>query len=358
MANENLMGAGEGESPLMKPAAPNVDVRTMSSDMQSINTGSPTPKPYVPQTAPENMAVVPPVPNTSVPDQSFQIPQADTTFGSPMPEIPVKKSGKGVFTAIIVFIAVVGLAALGYFVIYPIFFANPNSFPIAIPINMNPNPAPALPATEPTPISEPAPITEVVSSTAPVAPATPAPTHVSILTIPADSKLELSTVLKYGPVLSNLALNTTASPSLTEIIYKDSNGNLLETADILKNVLKLEALAFNYQFNEGGAAGMVYNDSKNVRSLGFVFQLADNTDLETKISGLQSFIEKLGFSGIFSGNPGAEKAWKSSQVSGASNHRYLTFENPGFTIDYGWVGNKLVIATSFDGFKEIIKRLQ
>ncbi len=349
------MGTGEGESPLMKPAAPNVDVRTMSSDMQSINTGSPAPKPYVPQAAPENMTAIPPIPPASVPDQSFQIPQADTTFGSPMPEMPVKKSGKGIFTAIIVFIAVVGLAALGYFVIYPIFFADPTT---PVVENINPNPVPALPAAEPTPTPEPAPITEAVSSTAPVAPATPAPTHVSILTIPADSKLELSTVLKYGPVLSNLALNTTASPSLTEIIYKDSNGNLLETADILKNVLKLEALAFNYQFNEGGAAGMVYNDSKNVRSLGFVFQLANNTDLETKISGLQSFIEKLGFSGIFSGNPGAEKAWKSSQVSGASNHRYLTFENPGFTIDYGWVGNKLVISTSFDGFKEIIKRLQ
>ena len=41
MANENFIGTGEGESPLMKPAAPNVDMRTMNSDMQSINTGGP-----------------------------------------------------------------------------------------------------------------------------------------------------------------------------------------------------------------------------------------------------------------------------------------------------------------------------
>ncbi len=349
MANENFIGTGEGESPLMKPAAPNVDMRTMNSDMQSINTGGPAPKPYIPQAAPENMAVIPPVPNVSVPDQSFQIPQADITLGSPMPEMPAKKNSKGIFTAIIVFIAVVGLAALGYFVIYPIFFSN-TAAPVAPVVeNANPNPEPLPPVNEPGPAPVSNSIPEAIST---------APAHVSILTIPADSKLELNTVLKYGPVLSNLTLNTIASPSLTEIIYRDSNGNLLKTADIIKNVLELEALAFNYQFNEEGAAGIIYNDSKNVRSLGFVFQLADNTDLETKISGLQSFIEKFGFSEIFSSNPGVEKAWKSSQISGASNHRYLTFENPGFTIDYGWVGNKLVISTSFDGFKEIIKRLQ
>ena len=51
-------------------------------------------------------------------------------------------------------------------------------------------------------------------------------------------------------------------------------------------------------------------------------------DLETKISGLRSFIGKFGFSEIFRVTQSG-KSLKSSQISGASNHRYLTFENPG-----------------------------
>lgn len=346
------MGTGEGESPLMKPAVPNVDVRTMSSDMQSINTGSPAPKPYVPQAAPENMAVIPPTPNASVPDQSFQIPQADTTFGSPMPEVPTKKSGKGIFTAVIVFIAVVGLAALGYFVIYPIFFANQ-----AAPVVENTNPVteqPVLPAPEPTPTPEPAPIPEATSTP------TPAPAHISVLTTPADGQIE-ATAITTGATLAGLNLGSSASPSLTEMIYKNSAGEVIKPAEILNVMTGLnisENSALSSAFNELSGTGFVYADA-NGRWLGFAAQLNSSADLASVSATFNQVFESVSnYGSLFAGAPGAAKTWKASQVAGATNHRFLTFANSGFAIDYGWVGNKLVISTSFDGFKEIIKRLQ
>lgn len=350
MANENLMGAGEGESPLTKPAVPNVDVRTMNSDMQSINTGSPVPKPYVPQAIPENMAVIPPVLNTSVPDQSFQIPQADTTtFGSPTPEMSAKKNSKGIFTAIIVFIAVVGLAALGYFVIYPIFFANQ-----AAPVVENTSPVaeqPTLPAPEPAPIPEATPTPEPVA---------PAPAHVSILTTPASGQME-ATAVTTRATLAGLNLGNSASPSLTEMIYRNSAGELVKTADILKTMTGFnisENSALSSAFNELSGTGFVYADA-NGRWLGFAAQLNSSADLASVSATFSQAFESVSdYSSLFAGAPGAAKTWKASQVAGTTNHRFLTFANSGFAIDYGWVGNKLVISTSFDGFKEIIKRLQ
>jgi len=340
------LGTGEGESPLAKPTVPNMDVRTMASDMQSINTGSPTPKPYAPAAPssgniPSFSAPTPPPP---APEQSFQIPQTDTSATSTSPETPVKKSNKGLFTVIIIVIAVIALAALGYFVIYPIFFASP----------VTPAPVATTPATEPTPTPTP-------ENTPAPAPTVPAPVHISLFTVPADSSLEMSTVTT-GATLANTSLNTTAAPAISEITYKDSSGNLMRFSDILRAATGLDIATSQIlatAFNDLTATGLIYVDSNNAKWLGFAAQLASGADTASVGAAFKQTLESVtNYDGFFVSAPGTAQTWKDGQISGVTGNRYLLFSNSGFAVDYGWVGSKLVIMTSYNGFKEAARRLQ
>ena len=347
MANDNILGTGEGESPIMKPPAANMEVRTMNSDIQSMNAGNPAPRPFVPQSVP--MPTVSPAMPAEPKEQSFQIPQPTDApaenIAAPADSAP-KKNNKGLFTALIAFIVIVGLAALGYFVIYPIFFAPA---PIEAPLVNEPvvPPAEIPPAEEPV---NPNPEAQVPPEE------TNLQTHNSLFKIAADGQIESAAVIS-GEAVSSLILDSSILPNLTEITYKNTNGNLFKTEDILKSMLEIEVLVLNYKFNDQNTSGFVYTDASGKRWLGFVSQLADNTNLQEKITNFQPFLENFSFNNLFAGDPGTSGTWKTSQISGATDHRFLNFSG-GFSVDYGWVGDKLVISTSFDGFKEAVRRLQ
>ncbi len=342
------IGTGEGESPIIKSAIPNMDVRTMASDMQSVSSGNSAPKSYIPSQAPTPANIpVAPSPMSAPADQSFQIPQTDIS-GNQSGEPAPKKGGKGIFTALIVFIVVIGLAALGYFVIYPIFFAAP-----AVPAPAAPVTPPA-PEPTPTPAPEPTPTPEPTSTV----PASSAPAHVSLFTTPADSQINTSVVTS-GNALSELTLNASALPNLTEIIYKDSNGNLIKFGDILSEVLGLDISsnsALASAFNDQTATGLVYIDASSTPWLGFAVQLAAGADASAAFE--QAFEGISSYSNLFVNNPGTAGVWKTGQaMTGVTGNRYLSFSN-GSAINYGWVGSKLIIMTSYNGFKEAVNRMK
>ncbi|MGC9610753.1 MAG: hypothetical protein ABSE68_00830 [Minisyncoccia bacterium] len=361
MANENFfpgqipgqpLGTGEGESPLAKTVVPNTDVRTMASDIQSINTGSSAPKPYAPQTsAPENLPIAP-VSSLPGQGQSFQIPQTDTAPGQ-IQEPPAPKKGSGkLFMILISVIAIAGLAALGYFVVYPIFFAAPveTTLPTGQDVVLPPTtnepvtPAPEATTTVPPAVSEPNP---------------PAPSHVSPFSIPADATIEAASTVT-GAALSGLNINSLSSPNITEIVYRGSDGNFIGFASFLKAMTgaDLSNTPIETAFVDQGASGLVYTDASGTRWLGLIAPLKNGETTETDASLFKSAFEKsTGYNNLFAGDPGAPKAWKSSAVTGLTDHKYLLFANSGFAIDYGWVGNKVIIMTSFDGLKEAIKRI-
>jgi len=350
------LGTGEGESPLAKPTVPNMDVRTMASDMQSINTGSPAPKPYAPVAPssgniPSFSAPTPPPP---APEQSFQIPQTDSSATPTSPETPVKKSNRGLFTVIIIVIAVIALAALGYFVIYPIFFAAP-----VTPTPTVTNPEPTPPVTEPVPTPTPEPTPTPATTTTPAA--VTAPAHISLFTIPADNQLETS-IVTTGATLASLVISTTATPAISEITYKDATGNLMKFSDVLRSAAGLDIAANQTlltAFNDLTATGLVYIDSANAKWLGFAAQLTSGADTASVSAAFKQVLESAtNYSGLFASAPGTAQTWKDGQISGVTGNRYLLFSNSGFALDYGWVGNKLVIMTSYNGFKEAARRLQ
>jgi hypothetical protein len=350
MANDNIypgqnpgqsIGTGEGESPLAKPVVPNMDVRTMASDMQSMGAGNAAPKPYAPQaSAPENIPMSP-APSAPQAEQSFQIPQPDMSMGAQPAEPAPKKNGRGVFTALAVFIAVIGLAALGYFVIYPIFFAAP----VAPVVENTPTPEPVLPV-EPEPLPEP-------SSTIPNVPAP----HVSLLTMAADATESPSLPTMELTNLKAMGMGTSANPTLTEIVLKDQsevNLTLSQITALLAPTTFTPNVIGNF---ESDPTFFAYTD-KDGRWLGLVAKVRSDASLEAVKADVSKLEQSNETANFFGKDPGTPGEWKNSQVAGATDVRYQLFSNAGFAFDYGWVGNKLVIATSYDGFKEAVRRLQ
>ncbi len=360
MANDNInpgqwqqnkpLGTGEGESPMINPAqGPRIEARTMGSDISSIQTGDATPKAYTPQQpAPAPAGTVPSA--ASLNPQSFELPQIDPGSQSQVPQEPAKKE-KGVFVALVTFIIIVGLAALGYFVIYPLFFGSQFA-PVAIQETQTPPITP--PAGEPSvpPVSEPAPATST-----PEAPQPEKPIYVSVLKTPADGSVESASVVT-GASLRGFMLPSTQNPSITEVVNKDASGNLGSFGTIMQGIFGGDFSSLLSAFPETNVSEFIYTDQKGERTLGVIAQINSSSSLAgTKSAFAQIFEASQGLAGIFSSDPGTKGSWKDGQTSGVSN-RYLAFSNPGFSLNYGWSGTTLVISGSYEGFKAVLQRLQ
>ena len=127
---------------------PPMDVRTMASDLNSIQGGG-SPQSYTPKGPDPKPNQAAPQPETQ-PSQNFnfQIPQVPTDLSAPAasPEMPIKqkKSGRGALVGIISFVVVIALGALGYFVVYPMLSTSSPSKTQTVQINTtteNPTPA-------------------------------------------------------------------------------------------------------------------------------------------------------------------------------------------------------------------------
>lgn len=382
MANDNFnagfgagtpIGTGEGESPMVANpvGSPNTGVRTMNSDLGAIKSGE-TPKPYTPATPAPGANPVPPsgmaTKNTGSAPSSFDLPQMDfgpttpptigapgsgTSSPSPMP-IPKKKGGKGLFVGIITVIIVVGLALLGYFVIYPMFFAAPTFQPSAT--TQTPSETPSVPATPATSTENP--VSTATSSAVATTTAPSAPAHVSLFKTSPEGTLTAATVTT-GAGLSGLSISTTGGPKLIEINYADQSGQPIGFSSIMQTVFGLNfssSSVLGSAWNDQGTAGFVYVDASGTPWLGFVTAINSNASLAAvKSAFAQSFEAASGWSGAFASDPGTAGTWKSGTTDGVAN-RYLTFSS-GMSLNYGWSGNDLVISTSYAGFKDALSKL-
>ena len=129
------MGTGEGEAPLV----PKIDLRTMTSDLDSIKEGGGgPPRPYVPP--PPTFGKTE---EQAEPASSFEPPKIEETAAVQFPAgVPLggKPKSRGVFMVILVVILIVGLGAVGYFFAYPYFFKQPEREAAAPPSAETPTP--------------------------------------------------------------------------------------------------------------------------------------------------------------------------------------------------------------------------
>ncbi|MEK7464586.1 MAG: hypothetical protein AAB617_02295 [Patescibacteria group bacterium] len=354
--NFNPLGTGEGESPIVPSQGSeklDVTMRTSASDIKSMqDSGGQVPRPYVP---PPSVPTYSPSGLSGIGGQPFQPPQLDQYPPASMPgnepkklesmsqEFPPaipgeKKSNKKLFITILVALVVVGAGALGYFFIYPKFFKTTTP----VPAIQTPE-VPAVPEVPTVPEVPPAPITEALETI---------PAHVSLFKSPADLMVEIKLPTSNLTGLQNSVPFETAEVAvLKEIKLANADGNLLSLSGLMKflmpDVFNQDLLkSFEPDFTM-----FVYSDSKGAWP-GYVLSLGKDAVL-ADVQAKATAIEGVGLNNVFLSDPGQASTWK----NGASN-RYLSYSQSGAGINYGWVGNNLVIATSYSGFQEAAKRLK
>lgn len=355
------IGTGEGEIPLANPMPPKVSINTMASDVNAMKAG----------TEPQAIQTTPPSSAPSVPSSPVQS-SSTTPSPSPMPASPetvsviqTGKNKKGLFIGIASALIVIGVGALVYFFIYPLFSGGEETAqaPVsgqALVTEVAPQ-APEIPTIPSLPEVPQIPETKPEE---PVIPATPAletktleeAKYVSSFkTAPIQTNATLS-ALSLDAVKITIPFQTVSTPALSEYVLKNSGGSFVYASHLLP-VLAADVFTENLTgiFNSTGSI-FAYADDKGTW-LGFVLQLNDpatRDEAKTKVAALE---KGTALANLFLTDPGTAGTWKSGQAEGVST-RYLSYSLAGAGVNYGWLDNKLVIAGSYGTFKEAVKRLK
>ncbi len=333
----------------------NVDVRTMASDLNSVGSGS------VPQSyAPAASGPAPQAPAQKSESTDFQIPgpamdTSGTQEGLPPGGVPKPKKGKGMMVGVVVFLVVIALAAIGYFLVYPMFggtkaptvATNPPA--TNTPANNNALPPIGGNATPPVPTST----NETSSPTT-----TPAPIVHSSLFQTTDASIN-SPVIVSSINLKTVDLTTTKTPALVEVVPQDQNGNPIAFSDIMKSLISMDLTqsGLNQAFDPAYTAEFAYVDAQGNRSLGLVAKLSATSSLvDEKATFGQIFEANTNLKNFWGEDPGTEGAWKSGDAT--TFNRYVLFSKNGYGLDYGWKNDVLVISSSYDGYKLAVQSLQ
>ncbi len=335
----------------------------MASDIKSVQeSGGGAPRPYVPRYTPDAPIGQPSPPTPAPPplqQDVFQPPQVDTGspnvmvgVGMPSGTIPPEPQKKSPLVLTLVIAGVIVLGALGYFVVYPLLRGSPE-------VVQTPPPAPA-PAPAPEPQPEPTP----TPTPPPVAPPAPVPiTHVSLLKTAADATVEVPLVeLSVAALQSGLtALTATSSaPTFTEVLIK-REGNPMSFSTIMEltlpNVLGGTVLGlFPDDFTS-----FAYADAQGIWP-GYAVQLKGGASLaDAKAKFRSAFEGAVGgtLANLYVGGRSGAQTWKQGGTGDVAN-RYLIFTtpSPAVSLNYGWLGDTLVISTSYDAFKAALNRLR
>lgn len=366
------MGTGEGEVPLAPPVAPmNVTVRTMSSDITSAQQSGGTPRPYVPPPpVPQRAPVVPqpvvkaaptvPLQGTAGVPSPFVPPRMDTTTvpvkpvtvtpaaqtQTPQPTMTEPQKKRGIIGGIVIAGIVIVLAGAGYLFYDDIFTGAPAS--VVPPVAQIPEPPP-VPEPTPEPTPEPLP---------------PVPTfqHQSLFT----SAPTLTSVVPLTELTATtIASALTGTPGTTETSIREVaftvNGNPITVgalfAAVAPTVFTSDTIAL---FHEDPTV-FSYVDT-NGSWPGYIFSLKEggvSADVAPAVQTAIEAVQPSSFATLFATTPGTAQTWKQGKTGTVTN-RYLVFTNGAVTtsLNYGWVANRLVISTSYDGFKEAVRRLQ
>ncbi|MBI2591230.1 MAG: hypothetical protein HYW34_00960 [Candidatus Brennerbacteria bacterium] len=252
------------------PPPPEIGVRTMQSDMQSMQkSGGDPPQPYIINSGnsiPQKPAAEPassPTPQPKITAQGYTGPEQpifqepNEPIFTPANQISQNNGGetpkKGGGVKIIIWVAAVliiagALGALGYFVIFPILFPGQSK-----PIAQEPTPQPIIPQPEPQPTPTP-PVPEPVMPTSTPEPIITEPTttaeiappvleikpHVSFFTassaVPQEKAVGESFILENIITFVSSAAATLNANELKEITFEKPDGSYFSKLELLSSI--------------------------------------------------------------------------------------------------------------------------
>lgn len=289
----------------------------MQSDMNSIAQGEVTPTPEI----------IAPRQNFDNREPSF-VPESAGPMLTEEGAAP-HKSHRGIFV-IIAIVAVIALAAVGYFVIYPMM-----SSPVAEPIVE----APAQPA----PATVTAPVV-VTHTTAFSDPATPVP----------QVTLKLETVTRETIVQGLTDQGALVSNGLTEVVFQDAQGGQIPFPTLITALLPA--------FLDGQSAGSytaddftayIHKDALGIWP-GYIVTLKPEGTVT--LNQWLASLEKTDLGALFVTEAGGLGAFKDGTVKGIAD-RFATGGTAGASLSYAVTATNLHLSTSYEGLKSTLEVL-
>ncbi len=286
------------------PPVPEVNIRTMTSDIKSVERGDATPLPE---------SVLP----KEIQNEPVFSPETMTPENN-----PAKATNKNwlIWTGVTILILVGG--GIAYFSVFR---------------SKNP---PASPA--PTPVTAPKPTT---------------PTHASFFKAPIPKdQIRLNNLLlsSVTTALQSYAATLTGTSTLKEIEIVDKDGapaswkNYFKVFGVDLNDEKLSAF-------EGDFTAFVFKDS-NGSWPGYIAMLKSSSTSATILTDLKA-IESADITKFYLAPTGSFGNFKDGKVKTFTT-RYATGSKPGVAFNYGLIDNKyLVISTSYKGLQESVNAL-
>ena len=295
------------------PPPPDVSIRTMNSDVRSLEQGQTKPLPE------------------TMPGPIFGAPQG----GEPIfkPETINQMSGgaspksKRALWIVVSLVVALGLGALGYFVVYPLLFpATPAASPIPSPLSSQ-TPTPTPQARQSFFITPP-----------------------SELTMLKLGSLEYDNVLR---ALTEVAQTGIAAGTLQEVIIADTNENPIPLSGFLPVFGAFSETQLADWFETDFTAFIFYDDKGGWP--GYIAKLKPVAPRE-EVQAAIAQLETVPLGKFYLEDPGTFATFKAGQVSGKAG-RYATASKPGASFNHLWLDDYLLISTSYPGAQEAARRL-
>lgn len=296
-----------GEPSFGAPPKPEINLRTMQSDINSIQSGEATP-----------------IPRSVLPPENDREPvfKPETQLGSGKPELDAlapPKSGKKVLVGIILILV---LAAAGFGVWY--FMFKKGAAEVA-------RPAPPPPAGEPAPLPVP---------------------HSSLFIVPPQQTSEMrlsnfltTTIISNFQILSALKL---PDGSVQEVAVLDELGGQAPFGFYLNAfVPTLAPAAIANWFEDDFTAFLFYN--RNGVWPGYIARVKNGVNINEARTAMTS-LESAELDKFYLSSSGAFSSFKDGQISGKAT-RYAVGSATGASFNYGFLNGYFVISTSYDGLK-------
>ncbi|MDD5547720.1 MAG: hypothetical protein PHN74_02380 [Candidatus Pacebacteria bacterium] len=337
------------------PPPPEITLRTMQSDIETMKKSggeSPVAQPFNPTasaSAPQQKSTIE-LSALSKEDASQAVPAVVTE------ELEAPKKKGNIIKLALILVVLIGIGALGYFVVYPI--VGPMLFPkTQAPIVVNNPPVVNPPITEQVPATEQPATTSPITEQLPVLPVIKP--HQTLFTVEPDAKknVELITVTLASiksALTSESAIKLTATTGLKEMIVFGPNGQINFSETLPLFLTEFASTTLSQYFLEDFTT-FLYYDKSGVWP-GIVAKVKDSANVANAKTEIAKLETSAALSSFYLTAPGTADV--AGFKDGATGARYLKYSATGASLNYNWVKtNVLVISTSYNGFKAALTKL-
>lgn len=370
MGNVPAIGDGEGEIPLAKQPTEKVDMRTMASDIASMQeTGGAMPRPYTPGTSqtPQQSEQKLGTLEEKQPMQStfVQPTNPPVTQGIPIPDMPQTPAletpqKKNIFMWIVGGIVLVGIIAAIYFFVVPMFNTSPSD-ETTIPEQSGVKNEGIVPTENIPPIETP----ESTSTTPEIQEEntqTSLPSgqtleiHVSFLKNPADLVFDAK-LSSFGlaDMTSALEFTSTSIPVFKEVVFKTMENKPVSFGYVVSRFFPTFFTSETVTKFQNDGTVFTYTNTKGTW-LGVIAKLKDGVAIAPIQDSMATLQKSPDLKNIFIIDPGAQGAWKDGKIAGKPTS-LVSFAQSGAILSYTWFDRYLLIGTNIDASGEAAKRL-